>query len=232
MSDQHEDQNQKQSARADDAFDRARMTNGEAHTRADDVLVDALLDAHLSPSERDARASAMEARISRAFTMLDAERANATSSSAPIPFAAHGPSTRPTQFARQTWSADRRTVLRLARAALIALAFGAMFLLFPYETSASTLLDRALTAETSPLSVKGSRRYEVRVVLPPREGSDRGPNAPTELAGTWDLRGDEARLDLSAGGARSTTRASSANGAWERSIDGTVRALDSRELWP
>jgi hypothetical protein len=143
MSQQNDKRHDKQH---DDAFDRARMTEGEAEIHANDALVDALLDAHLSPSERDAHGSAMEARISRAFAALDAERAESAASPAPLPFASHGPSTRAARPALRT---NRRTIIRLARAALIALAFGAMFLLFPYETNASTLLDRALTDRKS-----------------------------------------------------------------------------------
>lgn len=182
---------------------------------ADDALMDALLAAHFEPD------AAREERIARAFAALDAERDGERDGS-------HSP--------RRTIAIiggnQRRRLLPMARAAMIVLALGALFLLFPYETNASNIIRAALRTESSTKSSSGSRRYEIRVVLPPRADAPRGPVQAPELVGTWDLRGDSARLDLAAGPHGSTTRASSPDGAWERAIDGTVRALDSRVLWP
>ncbi|MDI9402360.1 MAG: hypothetical protein QM516_00675 [Limnohabitans sp.] len=192
-----------------------------------DHTIDAILSQHLGEN-----GETMEARYARAFAAL-------------TPRGAAQESSRETQRALRLLPARGRQTSRLvsfARAALIALAFGALFLFFPTTTNASGILDRVLAAESRVQSSRGDRRYEIEVVLPPLprrpdEGTRDRRNsneirAEIRLVGTWDLRGDESRLDLTAEGFPTVTRVDATEGAWERRGDGSVRALDERGIWP
>jgi hypothetical protein len=212
-----------------------------------DHVIDALLAQHFRENART-----METRYTRAFDALIArERAED---------ATH--TRRPTTRIQHT-----SRFVSLARAALIALAFGTLLLFFPTTTRASGVLDRVLAAETRGDVSRGDRRYDIEVVLPPlprkpddffprdrrrpserrhEAGSQREPQPSTEihsefgtemrpdvrLVGTWDLRGGESRLDLTAPGFPTVTRVDSERGAWERRGDGVVRTLDERGIWP
>lgn len=123
----------------------------------------------------------------------------------------------------------RGRALRLARAALIALCAGTLLLLLPVETSASTVVANAASGESRSTARDGDRRYEVEVrFLRPAPGGER----EVVLQGSWDLRGDESRLELAIDGLPPLVRADSRDGAWERRGDGPARALESRDLWP
>ena len=191
---------------------------------ARDRLLDALLAQHLG--ETDAR---RERRYARTFAALDAATTPA-----------------------------RTHALRIARAALVAATVGVLLLLMPVESRASTVLAQVVTRESRERASPSERRYEVVVRLahrqpaPPRErdgppdprGFRRDPpraqprdperDAPreVELRGSWDMRGDESRLELRAVGGPSLIRADSADGAWELREGGVARTLGSSELWP
>jgi hypothetical protein len=176
---------------------------------ARDRVVDALLHAHLAPEAAEVR----QARLARAFASIEA----------PATTASRVPTT----------VGAIRPTLRLARAALLVLSATILlaFLLVPRETSAAGLLATAATKERLAQSAGEDRRYEIALLVePPRE-------QPAWLRGTWDLRGDWSRLDLSAtsidgGDLGGTIRADGPDGPWQRDDHGEVRALESRQLWP
>lgn len=168
-----------------------------------DKLMDSLLRQHLGESPAN-----MESRYARAFANLDtAERASDR-------------------------GAARRSAIRWARAALIALCVGTLFILIPTETSASTVLARVTSNEERAATGESSRRYEVVVLLDrPDPRSADGINQ-IELHGNWDMRGGESRLELAVNDMPNLIRADSTGGAWEQRAGKPARRLDSRELWP
>ncbi|MFM1822818.1 MAG: hypothetical protein RI967_1084 [Planctomycetota bacterium] len=195
---------------ADTSMDRNRRPHDNDDAReARDRVVDALLHAHLAPEAVEVR----EARLARAFASLGA----------PAPAAPRVPTT----------VGAIRPTLRLARAALLVLSTTLLlaFLLVPRETSAAGLLATAASKERLAQTAGGDRRYEIALLVEPPH------DEPAWLRGTWDLRGDWSRLDLTAhsldgvelGG---TTRADGPDGPWERDERGAIRTLGSRQLWP
>jgi hypothetical protein len=168
-----------------------------------DRLIDALLAQHLGESPLR-----MEQRYARAFAALESPRASAAESRMPA----------------------RRRALQWARAALIALAAGTLFLLMPDETRAESVLAQVMSGESRARAAETERRYEVTVVLPRRAPGSRERDA--ELTGHWDMRGDESRLELRDGDGPALIRADSIEGAWEMREGGPVDDLETRELWP
>ena len=169
-------------------------------------VIDALLTQHLSE-----HTESMEARYRASFATLDAT----------------------TEAGRASHSVSHfKLPSRLARAALIALVCSALFLMFPVESSASSVLGAALNAESQAHGSSRDRRYEIVVIVSSPGGPGGRDQATREFRGTWDMRGDESRLDLKLGDRMPTTRADSHAGAWERDARNVIRPLDSREIWP
>lgn len=166
-------------------------------------LLDALLRQHLG--ETPAR---MEIRYSRAFASLDAAERSSDRSVA------------------------RGSAFRWARAALIALCVGTLFILIPTETSASTVLARVTQSEERASTAESSRRYEVVVLLDRPDPRSPDGNTRIELRGNWDMLGRESRLELAVNGLPSLIRADAAGGAWEQREGKPALRLDSHELWP
>lgn len=195
---------------------------------------DRLIDALLHQRFRE-NADTMDRRCRKAFAELDRARASDRASNAAT--VARFPA---------------RRALALARAALIAIAAGILIVLIPAETRAASLLGATLDAEARAARAQDDRRYAIEVLLPvrpdpfgpppapdgagkfrppPRPSAPNAPNAPT-LVGTYDIRGSESRLDLTAPGLGTLTRAMSREGAWERDPLGRVRSLDPQSIWP
>jgi hypothetical protein len=165
-----------------------------------DRVIDALLKQHLGETQ-----DSMNQRYERAFRALDAADA-------------------PRRFPLLS----RERGIRLARAALIVLAAGALFFLLPMQTSASTVLAQTVSSETRASTAPGDQRYEIGVLM----RSPRDRDREMWLRGTWDIRGGESRLELKNEAGHSFIRADSVDGAWEQRDDKPARTLDSRELWP